>query len=102
MSIKFLKNDAIVKIEVGSGFVQRIQQILMFVLKDIPQEKIEEYRQLTLDKKELTELWMEHVTTLSVLLKEIEEKADSQGLSYEMNPEDASSLPDFSSNQEEN
>lgn len=100
MALKFLKNDAIVKIDVGSGFVQRIQQILMFILKDVSQEKIEEYRQMVVDKKELTEPWMEHVTTISVLLKEIEDKADAQGLSYEMSDADASGLSDAESTEE--
>lgn len=83
MSLKFLKNDAIVKIGLGAGFVLKLQQVLMHILNDIPKEKIEEYKQLLAEQKELNEPWMEPVTTLSVLLREIEVKADEQDLSYE-------------------
>lgn len=83
MSVKLLKNDAIVNIGIGAGFLQRIQQILLFILQDISQEKIEEYKQLLNEKKEMTEPWMEHITTISVLLRDIEIKADEQELSYE-------------------
>jgi hypothetical protein len=92
MSLKFLKNDAIVKIQLGSGFIQRVQQIVVYILQDISEEKINEYKQLLIDKKDVTEPWMEHVTTLSVLLREIEERADEQGLSYETNEDQIGSL----------
>jgi hypothetical protein len=91
MSLKFLKTDAIVNIGIGSGFVQRIQQIVMYIIKDVPKDKLEEYKQLIKEGKEMNEPWMEHLTTLSVLLREIEVKADEQNLSYEMDEDAAKS-----------
>jgi hypothetical protein len=81
--MRLLKNDAIVKIEIGSGFMQRLQRIFLHLAKDLTQEQLEAYRELAEKKEPFTEDWMEHITTLTVLLKEIESKAIEQGLTYE-------------------
>lgn len=82
-TMRLLKNDAIVKIEIGSGFMQRLQRIFLHLAKDLTQEQLEAYRELAEKKEPFTEDWMEHITTLTVLLKEIESKAIEQGLTYE-------------------
>ena len=53
MSLKFLKSDAIVNIGIGSGFVQRIQQILLYIAKDVSKEKLEEYKNLVAGNEDL-------------------------------------------------
>lgn len=82
-TLKFLKNDALVKIVVSSSFVSRLQQLLFFIIKDVPKEKLEEYKRLVEEKKESDDEILNHIITISALLKDIEDKADEQGLSFE-------------------
>jgi len=84
--LKFLKKDAVVKIEISSSFSYRIQQLLFFILKDIPKEKLEEYKTIIEEKQQPADDIVEHIITISALLKEIEDKADEQGLTYEADP----------------
>lgn len=81
--ITLLKNDAIVKIEIGAGFAQRLQKIFLYLANGLSAEQIALYKQLADKNESFTEEWMEHITTLTVLLKEIETKAIEQGLTFE-------------------
>ena len=45
---------------------------------------LEKYKKEAEENAEFSEEWMNHVTTLSTLLKEIETRADEQGFSYDM------------------
>jgi hypothetical protein len=85
-TLKFLKNDALVKIVVSSSFVSRLQQLLFFIIKDVSKEKLEEYKRLIEEKKESDDEILDHIITISALLKDIEDKADEQGLSFESDP----------------
>lgn len=84
--LKFLKPDALIEIKLSTSFVSRIQQLLFFILKDISKEKLEEYKTIIVEKKETDDEIVDHIVTLSALLKDIEDKADEQGLSYESDP----------------
>lgn len=81
--IKMIKPDAIIDIKIGTGFLQQIQQLLMFLAKDLKSDQLEQYKKEADEKIPFTEEWMTHITTVSVLLKEIEEKADEQGFAFE-------------------
>lgn len=81
--IKMIKPDAIIDIKIGTGFLQQIQHLLMFLAKDLKPEQLEQYKKEADEKITFTEEWMSHVTTVSILLKEIETKADEQGFSYD-------------------
>lgn len=83
-TIKLIKPEAIIDIKVGTGFLQRIQHVLIFLAKDLTPEQLAQYKKESDEKIPFTEEWMDHVTTLSTLLKEIETKADEQGFSYEV------------------
>jgi hypothetical protein len=81
--VKMIKHDAIIDIKIGTGFLQQLQKMLLFMTVDLTTEDMELYKKLTEKNEELTEPWMEHLTTLSILLKEIETKAEEQGFTYE-------------------
>ena len=78
-----IKPDAIIDIKIGTGFLQQIQHLLIFLAKDLKPEQLEQYKKEAEEKIPFTEEWMTHITTISILLKEIEEKAELQGFSYE-------------------
>jgi hypothetical protein len=84
--LKFLKPDVLVEIKLSTSFVSRLQQLLFFILKDISKEKLEEYKTIIVEKKQTDDEIVDHIVTLSALLKDIEDKADEQGLSYESDP----------------
>ena len=83
-----IKKDAITQVGIGTGFLQQIQKVILFLVKDLKEEQLEEYKkQIEIKSKnndyEFTEEWMDALTTLSILLRDVEEKADEQGNSYE-------------------
>jgi len=87
-AVKMIKSDAIIDIKISTGFMQKLQQMLMFIIKDLTEEDLKLYKELAETKQAFTEDWMEPLTALSVLLKELELKAEEQGFVYENNVED--------------
>lgn len=81
--VKMIKPDAIVSIEIGAIFMQKIQKLLLYLVNDISQEKLQKYKELIEKNETFTEDWMEHITTISILLKEIETKAIEQNLAFD-------------------
>lgn len=89
-AIKMIKPDAIVKIEISAFFMQRIQKLLLYLANDLTQEQLQNYReQAEKGGNSFTEDWMEHITTLSILLKEIETKAVEQSLAFDQDVENS-------------
>lgn len=82
-TIKMIKKDAVINIGIGTGFLQNLQQLLFYVAKDISTEQLEEYKKQAEAKQEFTEEWMTHLTTISVLIREIEKNAEEQGHTYD-------------------
>ena len=81
-----IKQDAIIKIEIGTGFLQKIQKLFVFLINDLTPEQLELYKKEAETKKpeeDFSEEWMEQLSTLFILLKEIETKANDQGFTYE-------------------
>lgn len=81
--VKMIKSDALIDIQIGTGFMQKLQQLLLFITKDVDVDEIKAYKDIVDAKIPFTEEWMEHLTVVSVLLKELEEKAEEQGFIYE-------------------
>lgn len=81
--IKMIKPDAIIDIKIGTGFLQKLQNLTIYLTKDLSTEQLEAYKTEAEANKGFSEDWMNHVTTMSVLLKELETNADTQGFSYE-------------------
>jgi hypothetical protein len=82
-TIKMIKPDAIVDIKIGTGFLQQIQNLLMYLAKDLTTDQLAQYKKEAEEKIPFSEEWMTHITTISILLKEIEIKADEQGFAYD-------------------
>lgn len=94
-SVKVIQKDAIIKLEIGTGIIERLQEVLGYFAKKITQEQIDKYSVEVVDydkisrkEKEFSEEWMTPVTTLSFFLKEIENQADLQGFTKENKLED--------------
>lgn len=93
--VKVIQKDAIIKLEIGTGIIERLQEVLGYFAKQVTQEQIDKYNvevadfeKISKKEKEFTEEWMVPVTTLSFFLREIEKQADAQGFTHEANLED--------------
>lgn len=90
--VKMIKKDAKINIEIGTGFLQKLQKLMMYVVADLKEEDVKRYSEesKTYDAAVgFSEDWMEHLTTVSILIKEIEEKAEAQGAVYEKDIDEA-------------
>jgi hypothetical protein len=83
VKVKTIKSDAIVKIEIGAGFLQKLQRVFLSFSTNLTPEQVEKYKIESNSGEEFTEEWMQSVTTLAILLKEIETKAEEQGFIVE-------------------
>jgi hypothetical protein len=90
--MKMIKKDAVIDIKIGTGFFQKLQKLLLNVASDLTPEQLEKYRKeavAAVSSDDFSEDWMNNLTTISVLLKEIEVEAEKQGHTFESNLEDA-------------
>jgi len=99
--IKMIKQDAIIKIEIGTGFLQKIQHLLLHLTQNLTTEQLEEYKKIVQEQKEFTQDWMDALNTISFLLREIETQADKQGFIFETDVDETPSS-EVSATQEEN
>jgi hypothetical protein len=82
-NIKMIKKDAAIQVTIGSGFMQKIQAIVVHMVNERTDEELAEFQRLAIAKEELTLDWMEHLSTMMLLMNEIESKAEEQGFTYE-------------------
>lgn len=80
--ITLIKKDAIIPLSVGSNFIHRIQQALLFFTDDKTDEEMESFNRALLEGTPL-EGWMVHVETLILLMRGIEESAINNGMTVE-------------------
>jgi hypothetical protein len=82
-NIKMIKKDANIQISFGSAFIQKVQAIIVHMVGERTDEELAEFQRLAVAKEELTLEWMEHLSTMMLLMNEIETKAEEQGFTYD-------------------
>ena len=82
-NIKMIKKDAAIQITIGSGFMQKIQAVVLHMVSERTDEELTEFQRQAVAKEELTLDWMEHLSTMMLLMNEIETKAEEQGFTYD-------------------
>jgi hypothetical protein len=82
-NIKMIKKDATIQVTIGSGFMQKIQAIVLYMVSERTDEELAEFQRQAVAKEELTLDWMEHLSTMMLLMNEIETKAEEQGFTYD-------------------
>jgi hypothetical protein len=88
-TIKLLKKDAIIPVQIGAGFIQKLQSMLMSLVDERTEQELEIFKKLAENGQELSEPWMEHVQLLMILLNEIDKAAEANGFTYESSVDDA-------------
>jgi hypothetical protein len=84
--IKMIKKDAKINIQIGAGFIEKLNLIALNISKKITEEDIKRYQGLAASLKPnemFEEDWMNDITTLSMLFANIQEEAEKQGFTYE-------------------
>jgi len=85
--VKMLKSDAIIIVKISTGFLQKLQALMMYMGEQISTEQMQKFQeesQKIKDSIKFSEDWMNHLFTIAVLVREIEREAIEQGFSYEM------------------
>ena len=82
-NIKMIKKDATIQVTIGSGFMQKIQAVVLYMVSERTDEELAEFQRQAVAKEELTLDWMEHLSTMMLLMNEIEIKAEEQGFTYD-------------------
>lgn len=88
--VKMIKSDAIIIVKISTGFLQKLQSLMLHMAQEVGTERMEKFQEESLklkDSVEFSEEWMNHLFTVAVLVKEIEREALEQGFSYEMDIE---------------
>jgi hypothetical protein len=78
-----IKKDAAIQITIGSGFMQKIQAVVLHMVSERTDEELAEFQRQAVAKEELTLDWMEHLSTMMLIMNEIEIKAEEQGFTYD-------------------
>jgi hypothetical protein len=89
MSVKVtkIKADAIVSVQIGTGFLQKLQKIMVQLIADKSVEDLDELKvaieEFEKNKQEFPEDWMDNLYTLTLLVREIESNLIKDGHTYE-------------------
>jgi hypothetical protein len=89
MSVKVtkIKADAVVSIQIGTEFLQKLQKVMVQLIADKSTEDLDELKvaieEFEKNKQELPEDWMENLYTITLLVREIESALIKDGHTYE-------------------
>lgn len=81
IKLPVIKPESIIKIEVGGGFYQRLQQLLFSFEKQDPERALKTIA--AFKERDPQDAWEENFLTILTLIYEIEQKAQEQGLIIE-------------------
>ena len=96
--IKVINDDQIIKVDVSGAFLKKLQSTLFFVLGTLS-EKEQILALGNVQSGKITNSAENELLTLLSLIKDIEDKAQSQGLTEEMTQE--SFIEDMKKNEED-
>lgn len=76
---KVLKHDTVIDLRIGSSFYVRLKELLGYLTDNVSEEDLEEFDRIIKAKEEIKKDWMAHMTTVILLIKAFEEKAEKEG-----------------------
>lgn len=88
-TIKVIKKDALIPLQVGTGFLQKIQSVLLALVSERTEQELELYQKLATEQQEFPEPWMDNLHLLMVLISELDRSAEANGLTMEKDVDDA-------------
>jgi hypothetical protein len=88
-TIKMLKKDALIPIQIGAGFVQKIQSVLLALVNDRTEQELETYQKHLEQQEDFSEPWMENIHLLVVLISELDKSSQANNLTVDRTVDDA-------------
>ena len=84
-TVTMMKKDAVIKLQVGTGFLQRIQQVLSALASERTAEELDEFTALVEQGQsaDFPEQWMDHLFVLSAFVRQVEAEAVKQGATFD-------------------
>ena len=83
-NVTMIKKDALINVQIGTGFLQKLQQVLVSLTEGRTEEELSSFKELADSKvSEFPETWMDNIVTVATIINEIEQGAIKQGHTYE-------------------
>jgi hypothetical protein len=83
-TVTMMKKDAVINIQIGTGFLQRMQQVVAGLASEHTEEELDAFHELVKKgQTEFSEEWMDHLFILSAFVHLVEKEAISQGATFE-------------------
>jgi uncharacterized protein involved in high-affinity Fe2+ transport len=93
--IPVIRKDALVQLSMATGFIQRLQQLSVFMISEKSESEIENFIKLLNEgKTDFDEPWMNNYLTMVLLLRAIDDAALKQGFVDNLTEDQAASLLD--------
>lgn len=93
--IEIIMPEAIISVNMDTGYYRRIQEIVGFMVSEKTQEQLQHAHD-QISSQVVTEPWVQHYETLLILCKEFEQNAKNNGHTKLITHEEAAKL--FSEN----
>ncbi len=82
-----IKPDAVVKVEIGSGFLQKLQMVVLDLFDSKTEEEVQGLKEAIENHRnndeDFPEQWMENIYVMTTLISEIEKAIIKEGFTYE-------------------
>ena len=61
--VKVVDQNAIIKLEVGTGFLQKLQQVMLYLANQFNDDNLDQYKKCIETKEPFPEEFMDHIIT---------------------------------------
>lgn len=89
--VEVIMPSAIVEVKMSTGYYQRVQAIVAFLVKGKSQEELQSAHE-QIKEQNITEDWVNHYETILILCREFETQAAAQGFIKQVSIEEAQKL----------
>ena len=90
-----IKKGVMIKFNANSNIIEKLYGVIAFLTKSLEKHQIEQYKKeledwplIIKNEKHFSEEWMFHMTSLSVLVEQLQNAAEEQGLFDEVDSKD--------------
>lgn len=74
-TLYYIKPDAVFPVEIGTGYLQRLQKLSLSLLQDKSEAEIKELSELIKENKVQPDTWQFHYETIAMFMKAAEQAA---------------------------
>lgn len=90
-NVEIILPEAVVEIQMSTGYYKKIQQLLAFIVETRSPEDIKDAHD-QISSQEIVHDWVHHYETLLILCREFEQKAKDQGFTKVVSLDEAAEL----------